>query len=74
MKIGASILVGVFLMVFTTATFNLGPQTYTSDPYAWVRRTIVATPPVMVTLLILYRRYSKQYESRIALKPDLPLP
>lgn len=74
MKVGGTILIGVLLMVFATVTFNLGQQTYTSDPYAGFRRTIVATPPVMMTLLILYRRYSKQDESRIASKPGLPLP
>lgn len=55
-RLGGSAIIGVIAMVLASSLFGLEPQSYTLDPFHWVRLAIVAAFPIVVAACLLIRQ------------------
>ncbi len=58
--VGLSMFSGLFFMSVMTLTFNLESQSYTSDPWLWLRVFLALSVPIAYTVIHTRQRFSLQ--------------
>jgi hypothetical protein len=59
MFVGLAALSGIVLAAVATIVFQIGPQSYTSDPWLWLRILIGVSPPVAYTAIHTVKRFAR---------------